>query len=231
MLAGRFSVLLIARAPLFPLRGMAPQSLIWIPVRAGLSRADGTGKVPIPGEDANYMTFGWWFRDPANAEDAPGFNVFDDVAGGAGALPTAGNLAYKGPAVGKYVWQKEGTVSVGTVVRPAAESGSFTATVDLTANASGVSGSVHSFTGGALSGSGLRLGLDNVATSGASGTPTLSIGGTGGIDNDEGNSWTYDLVGTHAADANLAASAIAGNFNASIPNRVQIVGAFGAKRQ
>ena len=103
--------------------------------------SDLAGEVMIDLPDTDHLYFGWWLKEPAEAEDAYAFRTFSG-----GTVPFAvgdkftsghtdgllGTASYQGRAAGQYVTKdfSGGVLSGGTA-------GVFTATASLTANFGG----------------------------------------------------------------------------------------------
>ena len=206
--------------------------------------ADLAGEVMIDLPDADHLYFGWWLKEPAEAEDAYAFRTFSG-----GTVPFAvgdkftsghtdgllGTASYQGRAAGQYVTKDftGGVLSGGTA-------GVFTATASLTANFGGddiavndqfnIRGSVTEFRDverdRALEGWRVTLNKVDLAPGsatfgGAAGdTTTATLGvvtGTG--------TWEGAFFGNARADGKPGA--VAGVFDANLP-AAHIAGGFGA---
>ena len=206
--------------------------------------SDLAGEVMIDLPDADHLYFGWWLKEPADAEGAYAFRTFSG-----GTVPFAvgdkftsghtdglhGTASYQGRAAGQYVTKDftGGVLSGGTA-------GVFTATASLTANFGGddiavndqfnIRGSVTEFRdverdrsleGWSVTLNKVDLAPGSASFGGAAGdTTTATLGvvtGTG--------TWEGAFFGNARADGKPGA--VAGVFDANLP-AAHIAGGFGA---
>ena len=194
--------------------------------------------------DADHLYFGWWLKEPADADGTYAFRTF---SGGTdpftvGQKFTSGNndellgtASYQGRAAGRYVTKDftGGVLSGGTA-------GVFTATATLAANFGGddiavndqfnIRGSVTEFmdvgSGTPLEGWSVTLNTVDLAPDSASfggtagGTTTATLGGVTGT-----GTWQGAFFGNARADGKPGA--VAGVFDAHLP-AAHISGGFGA---
>ena len=206
--------------------------------------SDMAGEFMIDLPDADHLYFGWWLKEPADAEGAYAFRTFSG-----GTVPFAvgdkftsghtdglhGTASYQGRAAGQYVTKDftGGVLSGGTA-------GVFTATASLTANFGGddiavndqfnIRGSVTEFRdverdrsleGWSVTLNKVDLAPGSASFGGAAGdTTTATLGvvtGTG--------TWEGAFFGNARADGKPGA--VAGVFDANLP-AAHIAGGFGA---
>ena len=206
--------------------------------------SDMAGEIMIDLPDADHLYFGWWLKEPTDAEDAYAFRTFSGgtVPFAVGNKFTSGNndgltgtASYEGRAAGQYVTKdfSGGVLSGGTA-------GVFTATASLTAHFGGddiavndqfnIRGSVTEFRdverGRSLEGWSVTLNKVDLAPGSASfggaagDTTTATLGvvtGTG--------TWEGAFFGNARADGKPGA--VAGVFDANLP-AAHIAGGFGA---
>ena len=205
--------------------------------------ADLAGEIMIDLPDTDHLYFGWWLKEPDEAEGSYAFRTF---SGGtvpftvgnkfkSGADGLLGTASYRGRAAGQYVTKdfSGGVLSGGTA-------GVFTATALLTANFGGddiavndqfnIRGSVTEFRdverGRALEGWSVTLNKVDLAPGSASfggtagDTTTATLGGVIGT-----GTWEGAFFGNARADRKPGA--VAGVFDAHLP-AAHISGGFGA---
>ena len=205
--------------------------------------SDLAGEIMIDLPDTDYLHFGWWLKEPDDAEGSYAFRTFSG-----GKVPfTVGNkftssadgligtASYRGRAAGQYVTKdfSGGVLSGGTA-------GVFTATALLTANFGGddialndqfnIRGSVTAFRdedrNRALEGWSVTLNKVDLAPGSASfggtagDTTTATLGGVTGT-----GTWEGAFFGNARADRKPGA--VAGVFEAHLP-AAHIAGGFGA---
>ena len=206
--------------------------------------ADLAGEIMIDLPDADHLYFGWWLKEPTEAEGTYAFRTFSGgtVPFAVGNKFTSGNndellgtASYQGRAAGQYVTKdfSGGVLSGGTA-------GAFTATALLTANFGGddiavndqfnIRGSVTEFRdverGRALEGWRVTLNKVDLAPGSASfggtagDTTTATLGGVTGT-----GTWKGAFFGNAKADRKPGA--VAGVFDAHLP-AAHIAGGFGA---
>ena len=206
--------------------------------------SDLAGEVMIDLPDADHLYFGWWLKEPADAEGAYAFRTFSG-----GTVPFAvgdkftsghtdgllGTASYQGRAAGQYVTKDftGGVLSGGTA-------GAFTATASLTANFGGddiavndqfnIRGSVTEFRDverdRSLDGWSVTLNKVDLAPGSASfgGTAGDTTTATLGVVTGTGT-WEGAFFGNARADGKPGA--VAGVFDANLP-AAHIAGGFGA---
>ena len=206
--------------------------------------SDLAGEVMIDLPDADHLYFGWWLKEPTDAEDAYAFRTFSG-----GTVPFAvgdkftsghtdgllGTASYQGRAAGQYVTKDftGGVLSGGTA-------GVFTATASLTANFGGddiavndqfnIRGSVTEFRDverdRSLEGWSVTLNKVDLAPGSASfgGTAGDTTTATLGVVTGTGT-WEGAFFGNARADGKPGA--VAGVFDANLP-AAHIAGGFGA---
>ena len=205
--------------------------------------SDLAGEIMIDLPDTDYLYFGWWLKEPTDAEGAYAFKTFSGgtvpftvgnkfTSGADGLLGTA---SYRGRAAGQYVTKdfSGGVLSGGTA-------GEFTATALLTANFGGddiavndqfnIRGSVTAFRdverNRALDGWRVTLNKVDLAPGSASfggaagDTTTATLGGVTGT-----GTWEGAFFGNARADGKPGS--VAGVFDAHLP-AAHIAGGFGA---
>ena len=206
--------------------------------------SDLAGEIMIDLLDADHLYFGWWLKEPADAEGTYAFRTF---SGGtdpftAGDKFTSGHTdgllgtaSYQGRAAGQYVTKDftGGVLSGGTA-------GVFTATALLTANFGGddiavndqfnIRGSVTEFmdvgSGRSLEGWSVTLNKIDLAAGSASfggaagDTTTATLGGVSGT-----GTWEGAFFGNARADGKPGS--VAGVFDAHLP-AAHVSGGFGA---
>ena len=205
--------------------------------------SDLAGEIMIDLPDTDYLYFGWWLKEPTDAEGAYAFKTFSGgtvpftvgnkfTSGADGLLGTA---SYRGRAAGQYVTKdfSGGVLSGGTA-------GEFTATALLTANFGGddiavndqfnIRGSVTAFRdverNRALEGWSVTLNKVDLAPGSASfggtagDTTTATLGGVTGT-----GTWEGAFFGNARADGKPGS--VAGVFDAHLP-AAHIAGGFGA---
>ena len=206
--------------------------------------SDLAGGIMIDLPDADYLYFGWWLKEPDDAEGSYAFRTFSGgtVPFAVGDKFTSGNndgligtASYQGRAAGQYVTKdfSGGVLSGGTA-------GVFTATASLTANFGGddiavndqfnIRGSVTAFRdverNRALEGWSVTLNKVGLAPGSASfggtagDTTTATLGGVTGT-----GTWEGAFFGNARADRKPGA--VAGVFDAHLP-AAHIAGGFGA---
>ena len=206
--------------------------------------ADRAGEIMIDLPDTDYLYFGWWLKEPDDAEGSYAFRTFSGgtVPFAVGNKFTSGNndgligtASYEGRAAGQYVTKdfSGGVLSGGSA-------GVFTATASLTANFGGddiavndqfnIRGSVTAFRdverNRALEGWRVTLNKVDLAPGSASfggaagDTTTATLGGVTGT-----GSWEGAFFGNDRADRKPGA--VAGVFDAHLP-AAHIAGGFGA---
>ena len=206
--------------------------------------SDMAGEIMIDLPDTNYLYFGWWLKEPDDAEGSYAFRTFSGgtVPFAVGNKFTSGNndgllgtASYRGRAAGQYVTKdfSGGVLSGGTA-------GVFTATASLTANFGGddiavndqfnIRGSVTDFRdverNRALEGWSVTLNKVDLAPGSASfggtagDTTTATLGGVTGT-----GTWEGAFFGNARADRKPGA--VAGVFDALLP-AAHIAGGFGA---
>ena len=206
--------------------------------------SDQVGEIMIDLPDTDHLYFGWWLKEPDEAEGSYAFRTFSGgtVPFAVGNKFTSGNndellgtASYQGRAAGQYVTKdfSGGVLSGGTA-------GVFTATAMLTANFGGddiavndqfnIRGSVTEFRdverGRALEGWSVTLNKVDLAPGSASfggtagDTTTATLGGVTGT-----GTWAGAFFGNARADRKPGA--VAGVFDAHLP-AAHISGGFGA---
>ena len=206
--------------------------------------SDQVGEIMIDLPDTDHLYFGWWLKEPDEAEGSYAFRTFSGgtVPFAVGNKFTSGNndellgtASYQGRAAGQYVTKdfSGGVLSGGTA-------GVFTATALLTANFGGddiavndqfnIRGSVTAFRdverNRALEGWRATLNKVDLAPGSASfggtagDTTTATLGGVTGT-----GTWGGALFGNARADGKPGA--VAGVFDAHLP-AAHIAGGFGA---
>ena len=206
--------------------------------------SDQVGEIMIDLPDTDHLYFGWWLKEPDEAEGSYAFRTFSGgtVPFTVGNKFTSGNndellgtASYQGRAAGQYVTKdfSGGVLSGGTA-------GVFTATAMLTANFGGddiavndqfnIRGSVTEFRdverGRALEGWSVTLNKVDLAPGSASfggtagDTTTATLGGVTGT-----GTWAGAFFGNARADRKPGA--VAGVFDAHLP-AAHISGGFGA---
>ena len=206
--------------------------------------SDLAGEIVIDLPDTDHLYFGWWLKEPADAEGSYAFRTFSGgtVPFAAGDKFTSGNnngltgtASYRGRAAGQYVTKdfSGGVLGGGTA-------GVFTATALLTANFGGddiavndqfnIRGSVTEFRdverGRALEGWSVTLNKVDLARGSASfggtagDTTTATLGGVTGP-----GTWEGAFFGNARADGKPGS--VAGVFDAHLP-AAHISGGFGA---
>ena len=206
--------------------------------------SDMAGEIMIDLPDADHLYFGWWLKEPTDAEGSYAFRTFSGgtVPFAVGNKFTSGNndgligtASYEGRAAGQYVTKdfSGGVLSGGTA-------GVFTATASLTAHFGGddiavndqfnIRGSVTAFRdverNRALEGWSVTLNKVGLAPGSASfggtagDTTTATLGGVTGT-----GTWEGAFFGNARADGKPGA--VAGVFDAHLP-AAHIAGGFGA---
>ena len=205
---------------------------------------DLAGQIMIDLPDTDHLYFGWWLKEPDDAECTYAFRTFSGgtIPFAVGNKFTSGNndgllgtASYEGRAAGQYVTKdfSGGVLSGGTA-------GVFTATATLTANFGGddiavndqfnIRGSVTDFRGverdRSLEGWSVTLNKVDLAPGSASfggtadGTTTATLGGVTGT-----GTWEGAFFGNARADGKPGS--VAGVFDAHLP-AAHIAGGFGA---
>ncbi len=205
--------------------------------------SDLVDEIMIDLPDADHLYFGWWLKEPDDAEDTYAFKTF---SGGtvpfavgnkftSGADGLIGTASYRGRAAGQYV-----TKDFSGGVLSGGRAGVFTATALLTANFGGddialndqfnIRGSVTEFRdverNRALEGWSVTLNKVDLAPGSASfggtagDTTTATLGGVTGT-----GTWEGAFFGNARADGKPGA--VAGVFDAHLP-AAHIAGGFGA---
>ena len=205
--------------------------------------SDMAGEIMIDLPDTDHLYFGWWLKEPTEAEGTYAFRTFSGgtvpftvgnkfTSGADGLLGTA---SYRGRAAGQYVTKdfSGGVLSGGTA-------GEFTATASLTAHFGGddialndqfnIRGSVTAFRdverNRALEGWSVTLNKVDLAPGSASfggtagDTTTATLGGVTGT-----GTWEGAFFGNARADGKPGS--VAGVFDAHLP-AAHIAGGFGA---
>ena len=184
-------------------------------------------------EDKEYMVFGYWREDPAGPSGLYKFDVFADVIGTNGTVPSDITATYDGTAVGAYAEKDPGT-PVETW-----RQGEFSANVDLTATSSNVHGTIGDFvttpTGGSTAPK--TAGLWRVDLGSATGTNannsadgTLRLPQMAGSQTAGDGTWAHAFVSSRQTTGGVPPT-VAGTFKANIQNSLTLVGAFGAVKR
>ena len=161
--------------------------------------------------DADYIAFGWWRSEPASAQ---GTYQFEPFAFGPTLVTTdpASNAEYNGTAVGMYVEQQQEGSAI------AKKQGEFVADARLDWNGSELTGTVDSFKTTPTGGSSAPSTTGWVVKLNAGDATVLELHGPDGA-----GTWKH----AYTTDG----SAVVGTFGSEVEDVLNIVGAFGARKQ